>query len=147
MSGFERDEWIARPPEQLFDLLSDSSRAVELMPSTTRMEKLTSGPVGVGTRFRETRMMNGEPRETDLEVVRYEPPTDYAVRNVTQGIESVYHYRLEPEGQGTRITLEATVSGSGLRALAAPVVAAILKREDSDHLARLKAVAEGESQE
>lgn len=38
--------------------------------------------------------------------------------------------------------MEAIVSGSGLRALAAPVLATILKREDGDHLARLKAVAE-----
>jgi hypothetical protein len=88
--------------------------------------------------------MDGAAQETDLEVVRYKPPTDYAVRNVTQGVETVYRYRLAPEGSGTRIQMEAAVSGSGLRALVAPVLATILKREDGDHLARLKVVAEGE---
>lgn len=144
MAGFTLEEWIARMPQPLFDLLSDASRASELAPAVKQMEKLTGGPVGVGTRYRETRVMKGKVHETELEVVRYEQPAVYAMRNVTNGIETVYEYRLVPEGEGTRIFLSATVQGSGLKKLMVPLVAGILKREDGDHLARLKQVAEQE---
>lgn len=142
MAGFQLEETIARSPEELFDILSNPERAADIVPNVTNMEKLTDGPVGVGARYRETRVIDGEAHETELEVVRYEPPTDYAVRNVTGGVETVYHYRLTPQGNGTRIVMEATVSGSGLRALVAPVLAVILKREDGDHLTQLKAAVE-----
>lgn len=142
MAGFKMEEWIARPPAQVFDLLSDMRRATEMVPAVTEVQKLTEGPVGAGTRYRETRQMNGKPQQTELEVVRYEPPTDYAVSNVTSGVETVYHYRLASEGEGTRVTLQATVEGKGLRAVMVPVLSAILQREDGDHLAQLKAFAE-----
>lgn len=142
MAGFELREWIACSPQQLFELITDTKRAPELVPAVTQMEKVTEGPVGVGTRYRETRVINGRPQTSELEIVRYDPPNGYAMRNITSSIETVYDYRLDPEEQGVRVTLKATVSGSGLKALMTPLVALILKREDGDHLERVKAVAE-----
>jgi hypothetical protein len=42
---------IARSPETVFDYLTDITREVEWNPRTKRVEKLTPGPVGVGSRF------------------------------------------------------------------------------------------------
>jgi uncharacterized protein YndB with AHSA1/START domain len=43
---------IARTPEAVFDYLSDQGNEVAWNPDCVSMEKLTDGPVGVGTRFR-----------------------------------------------------------------------------------------------
>lgn len=42
---------ISRAPEDVFDYLTDITREFEWNPRTRRAEKLTSGPIGLGTRF------------------------------------------------------------------------------------------------
>jgi hypothetical protein len=42
---------ISRSPEDVFDYLTDITREFEWNRRTRRAEKLTSGPIGIGTRF------------------------------------------------------------------------------------------------
>jgi hypothetical protein len=142
MAGFEQTEWIARQPEAVFQFITDTRNAPRVIPSVQRMEVMTVGPVGVGTRYRETRLVNGKQAQAELEVTGFEPPARYAVRNVTDAIETVYTYRFQPERDGTRGTLECAVSANGVKKLMVPMVVAVLKKEDGDHLARLKAAVE-----
>lgn len=142
MAGFEQTEWIARPPAAVFQFITDTRNAPRVIPSVQRLEAMTDGPTRVGTRYRETRLVNGKEAQAELEVTGFEPPGRYAVRNVTDGIQTVYTYRFQPERDGTRVTLECVVSAGGLKKLMAPIVAAVLKKEDGDHLARLKTAVE-----
>jgi carbon monoxide dehydrogenase subunit G len=142
MARFEQLEWIARTPDDVFRFITDSGNAPRLMASVKRMEKLSDGPVSVGTRYRETRVMNGKEAQAELEVVTYEPPHLYSMRNVTEGFETTYHYTFKPEGEGTRVHLAGEVKAGGLKKMMIPVVVAALKKEDGDHLARLKAAVE-----
>lgn len=142
MAGFESTEWIARAPEEVFGFLTDTANAPRVVPSVVRVEKLTDGPVGAGTRYRETRLMKGKEAQAELEVTAHEPPAHYAVRNVTSGVETEYDYRLSRERDGTRVDLAAVVRAGGLKKAIAPVVVSILKKEDGDHLQRLKAALE-----
>jgi hypothetical protein len=87
-------------------------------------------------------MVNGKEAAADLEVARFEPPQRYAMRNVSEGIETVYHYSFTPEGDGTRVDLLCELHAGGLRKVMLPLVAAVLRKEDGDHLHRLKAALE-----
>ena len=138
MAGFEMSEWISRPPKEVFDFITTSDNAPKVVPSVKSMVKLTEGPVRVGTRYRETRLMNGKEAHAELEVVAYEPNQKYAMKNVTEGIETVYRYTFHPEGDGTRVDLVCEVKAGGLKKLMLPMVVSILKKEDGDHLQRLK---------
>ena len=142
MAGFEMSERIARAPKEVFDFITASDNAPRVVPSVKSMVKLTEGPVGVGTRYRETRLMNGKEAHAELEVVEYEPGQKYAVRNLTEGIETVYRYTFHPEAGGTRVDLVCEVKASGLKKLMLPLVASVLKKEDGDHLQRLKKALE-----
>ncbi|HSL30071.1 MAG TPA: SRPBCC family protein [Anaerolineales bacterium] len=142
MAGFEMSERIARPPKEVFDFITASDNAPRVAPSVKSMVKLTEGPVGAGTRYRETRLMNGKEAHAELEVVAYEPGRTYAVRNLTEGIETVYRYTFHPEAGGTRVDLVCELKAGGLKKLMLPMVASILKREDGDHLQRLKQALE-----
>lgn len=142
MAGFELSEWIARSPQQVFDFVTDTGNASQVMKSVKAMEKLTASPTGVGTQYRETRIVNGKEAQAVLEVAAYEPPNKYSVRNTTEGIETIYHYTFRPEGDGTRATLRCEVNAGGLKKAMLPMVVAILKKEDGDHLARLKGAVE-----
>src|SRR5687768_17825334 len=105
MSGFAVSEWVACPPERVFDFISDSNNAAKIVPSVKSTVKLTEGPPKVGTRYRETRLINGKEQHADLEVKEYAAPNVYAMQNVTDGIETVYRYKLRSEKDGTRIDL------------------------------------------
>ena len=142
MAGFEMSEWIARSPKEVFDFITSSDNAPKVVPSVKSMVKLTEGPVRVGTQYRETRLMNGKEQDAELEVVAYEPEQKYAMKNVTQGIETVYRYTFHPEADGTRVDLVCDVKASGLKKLVLPMVASILKKEDGDHLQKVKEVLE-----
>ena len=142
MAGFELNEWIARPPKEVFDFITASDNAPRVVPSVKSMVKLTEGPVGVGTRYRETRLMNGKEAHAELEVVEYEPGQKYAMRNLTEGIETVYRYTFHPEAGGTRVDLVCEVKARGLKKLMLPMVVSVLKRQDGDHLQRLKKTLE-----
>ena len=142
MAGFEMSEWISRPPKEVFDFITVSDNAPKVVPSVKSMVKLTEGPVRIGTRYRETRLMNGKDAHAELEVAEYEPDQKYAMRNVTEGIETVYHYTFHPEAGGTRVDLVCEVKAGGLKKLMLPIVVSVLKKEDGDHLQRLKKALE-----
>ena len=142
MAGFNMNEWIARSPKEVFDFITASENAPKVVPSVKSMVKLTEGPVQVGTRYRETRLMNGKEAHAELEVVDYEPNQKYAMKNVTSGIKTVYRYTFHSEKDGTRVDLVCELSASGIKKLMLPLVASILKKEDGDHLQKLKRVME-----
>ena len=142
MAGFKMSEWISRPPQNVFDFITTPDNAPKVVQSVKSMVKLTEGPVGVGTRYRETRLMRGKEEQAELDVVAYEPNQTYAVKNLTEGIETVYQYTFHPEANGTRVDLVCEVQAGGVKKLMLPLVVSILKKEDGDHLQRLKTVLE-----
>ncbi|HEX8229039.1 MAG TPA: SRPBCC family protein [Chloroflexia bacterium] len=142
MSGFQKSEWIACTPERVFEFITDSKNAPKIVPSVKSSVKLTEGATKVGTRYRETRLMGGKEQQAELEVSEYAEPKLYAMRNVTDGVETVYRYKLHPERDGTRIDLVCKIKAAGIKKLMLPLVALILKKEDGAHLQRLKQVLE-----
>lgn len=139
MNGFEFSEHIAKPPKAVFDLVSNPAEGSKFVDNIKESKKLTSGPIGVGTRFRETRIMNGKEASTDLLVSAYEPHTHVGISTEVEGIKVSYHYHLSAEAGGTRIRWVCELEAGGLRKMMLPMVAGIMKKEDGDHLQKLKA--------
>ena len=142
MAGFKMREWISRPPHGVFYFITTPDNAPKVVQAVKSMVKITEGPIRVGTRYRETRLMRGKEEHAELEVVAYEPNQKYAVKNLTEGIETVYQYAFHPEANGTRVDLVCDVKANGAKKLMVPLVVAVLKKEDGDHLQRLKKLLE-----
>lgn len=142
MPRFERDAYVARPLQEVFQLLSDPEQIRSWVPEITELSVLGGGPVAAGSTLSEVRRVGGKAARTELRVREYEPPRRYAVENVTSGVTSAYTYTLEAEGDGTRVRLDAEVSAGGFRAPIAAVTALILERQDGKQLEKLKAAAE-----
>ncbi len=141
MAGFTMNETIERSQEQVFHVLANPG-TISFMENIQSTEKVTDGPVRVGTRFRETRLINGKPEVSELEIVRYEPDRVISVANETQGIRVVYDYVLDEVEGATRIDWTCTVTAQGLKKAMVPMVVGIMKREDGDHLQKLKEALE-----
>jgi carbon monoxide dehydrogenase subunit G len=105
MFGFSVDRHVDAPPDVVFARASDFRRATETVAAIVKMDILTSGPVGVGTRFRETRVLFGREATEEMTVTTFEPPRRYTLSAESHG--SRYHTELSfvPDGQGTRMTM------------------------------------------
>lgn len=142
MKGFQFSEYIARSPREVFAVISDPRTATGFLDNITASTQLTDGPIGVGTTFRETRVVGGKESSADLVVTEYEPDTRVGIGTEAEGITVTYHYHLTPEQDGTRLDWTCELEAGGLRKMMLPMVATIMKKEDGDHLARLKAFLE-----
>ena len=96
---------IAAPPEVVFRRAADFANAPQAIKGIVKVEMLTSGPVGVGTKFRETRIMFGREATEQMEVTAFEPPHRYALGAESHG--SRYHSVLtfRPSGQGCEVEM------------------------------------------
>lgn len=139
MKGFEFSEFIARPQREVFATISDPREAIGFLDNITASVKLTDGPIGLGTTFRETRLVGGKESSADLVITDFDPDSRVGIGVEAEGITVTYRYRLTPEGHGTRVDWACELEAGGLRKMMLPMVASIMKKEDGDHLQRLKA--------
>ncbi|HET7476252.1 MAG TPA: SRPBCC family protein [Dermatophilaceae bacterium] len=121
---------IARPVEEVFDVVADQRNEVRYNPKMTQSTKLTAGPVGVGTQFRATVLTRGKPVEVVIECTGFDRPRVFATRSVMKGAVATGQVRCEPIPGGTRFSWDWEVSVSGPARFAGPLVALIGRREE-----------------
>lgn len=142
MSAFEMSIWIDRPLQEVYAFISNPPNAVQYNDTIKDGQKLTEGPVRVGSQFAETRLVNGKEEQAELTVTECDPPQTFGIRNETIGIKVTYTYHLSPENNGTRLNWQCEVESAGLRRALLPVIAALLKQEDGNHLGKMKSLLE-----
>lgn len=96
---------VDAPVERVFDVYSDLRRAPERASGIKSLEVLTEGPIGVGAKFRETRIMFGREATEQMEVTEFRRNEMYAIECTSCGT----HYRSElefrPDGAGTIVDM------------------------------------------
>jgi carbon monoxide dehydrogenase subunit G len=104
------EKQINAPPERVFALASSFATMPERIPGIKRVEMLTDGPVGVGTRFNETRVMFGKEATETMEVTAFDPPRSYNL--VANSCGCIYDSRFEctPSAGGTLVTLTFNIT-------------------------------------
>ena len=142
MPGFEFAERIDRQHEEVFDFLVDFDRASEWAPEITRVEMLTDGPLGVGSRYREMRWTTKGESRIDMEVTAFDRPGRYSAAFDAGGYQATFNYFFTPDGDGTRVEMACVVRATGARTLLAPLVTWLLRRQDKLKLRNLKRVLE-----
>ncbi len=138
--NFEISSVIHRPVEDVFAFFRDvdlhAGRKGTLVPI---YEKITTGPVRVGTRYREvvqmTPFMTGE---ILTEVVGIEPGRRLAYRYVALGMPGELTYRFEAVDGETRIAQQQSLIPSGWLRLLSPLIAAMFSRMIKRRLAGIK---------
>lgn len=130
---------IVRSPEDVFDYLADQGNEVEWNPDCLRMDKLTEGPVGVGTKFR-AKWKQGP--ELTTQCTRYERPRTWTYENGGP-ISVVLTVTLEPtEAGGTRLTSRGEWTPHGWMRLAFPVFVRVMRRAEKGVMANSRRALE-----
>lgn len=98
------------PVERTFRHATDLRRVPEFIPAIRSLEVLTEGPIGVGTRFRETRVVFGREHTEEMEVTEFDAPRSYAVGCESCGClySSRFDFRAKDGGTEIEMTFEAT---------------------------------------
>ncbi len=111
MSRVTIKKQIAASPAVAFARATDLARAPQVMSGIVGLEVLTPGPVGVGTRFRETRRMFNREATEEMTITRFEAPSCYVVECVSCGCryESVFHFA--PHAVGCEVSMEVSAEG------------------------------------
>jgi uncharacterized protein YndB with AHSA1/START domain len=118
---------IERSPEDVFDYLSDQGNELHWNPDCVQMDRLTDGPIRVGTRFR-AKWKQGP--EVITEVMHLERPRTWTY--VNGGPVSVtLTVTLEPSsGGGTRLTSRGEWVPHGWFRIVFPVFERIMRRAE-----------------
>lgn len=131
---FKLSQQITASPERVFAALTNLDGAAAWMPGLVRIERLTEGPMRVGSAWRETRRMMGKEGTEEFEVSALEAPWRFAVRcDGTKGTsgqgEYLFSYRLSPEGGRTRVELDAQIRALGpIRSLLARLMVGMYRK-------------------
>lgn len=146
------EETIAAPVQRVFELFTDLAKAPEHIESITKVELLGKGPVGKGTRFRETRIMFGKEATEEMEVTAFDPPRSYRVEAESCGAHYTTIYEFDGGQRETKVTMTTTSKPISLFAkIVGPIMGvmikgAMVKSMKADH-ENLKAIAEGRAAE
>jgi dehydrogenase/reductase SDR family protein 12 len=116
------------PIEQAFDYLADFSRTADWDPGVSDAERLGSGPIGSGSRFRVVVSFLGQSLPIEYEIATYERPTRLVLRGGDDGFRSIDEITFAARGRGTRVTYEARLELSGIRRLADPLLDRVFQR-------------------
>lgn len=104
--GMKISRWMGASPEVVFAACTDFEHAADHVEGIVSTEMLTEGPVGVGTRFRETRVMFGREATEEMEVTQFEPGKSYTLEAESCGTRYSTRMDFQAEGQGCRVTMD-----------------------------------------
>lgn len=139
---------IDAPQDKVFAVITDLEGARERITGIEKVELLTDGPFGKGTRWRETRIMFKREATEEMEITAWDPPDGYtlgcescgarydmALTLVSDGAATSMEWRIET----TPITFMARVMSvfSGL-------MSGMMKKCMAQDMEDIKAAAETE---
>ena len=112
---------IGAPVSDVFTFISDVENIPRWQSDVVTSKVHTSGPMRVGTRFEEDVMILGRRIQTVCEVVEYLPTKKFGFKSNSAGpIHYGGSFFLEPNGRGTRLTIDIEISLRGLWRIAEP---------------------------
>ncbi|WP_242448538.1 SRPBCC family protein [Cellulomonas sp. WB94] len=134
---------IARPVEEVFDLVADQRNEPSFNPKMTEATMLTDGPLGVGTRFGAKVLSRGKPLPVTIEYTAFDRPHRIVSRSVMADAIAEGHVQCDPTPSGTRFSWDWTVTVSGPGRFAGPLVGVIGRRQERTIWTSLKHHLEG----
>ena len=134
---------INRSVEQVFDFVADERNEPRFNPKMLTVEKVTSGPVGEGTRFRtQIKAARQRNAEMSVELTAYERPRRLTSVSKLSNMEIEGTLTFDPVPEGTRMRWSWDLVPRGILRLATPVIGLIGRREERTIWTSLKHLLE-----
>ena len=142
MATFQNTVTIRRPIEDVFVLLADFENIPRWNYAILQTKKISPGPVGVGTTYRQIRSLPSRSEE-GFQVTVFEPTSRLEIHGDIGPFTATLSYLFAPLGNGTRLTNSVDLQPtSGALRLLAPLAALRVKTAVAANLRTLKQLLE-----
>lgn len=94
------------PVDKVFAACTDFANMPERIGGIERVEMLSEGPVGVGTRFRETRIMFKREATEEMQVSAFERDRSYTLACDSCGCAYEFTHSFKPDADATVVEME-----------------------------------------
>jgi len=135
---------IAATPARVFDFVADFTTMPTWYSAVQRVERRDTTS-GVGTRYAVHRQLPSGAARNEVAITSYDSGREVTFTSLSGPTPFVYRYLVEPDDNGTRLTLDGSISVTGLRgpaALLGPLAQGLFKRGMRDNLGALKEILE-----
>lgn len=132
---------IRCPRSDVFAYLADFEKIPRWNYAIEQTRKITDGPVGVGSRYHQTRTLPRRSQET-FEVVGFEPEHTIVIRGDLGPFHGDVSYVLETSGGATVLTNTMDLTASGPLRLVAPIASAGIRNAVAANLDVLRQTLE-----
>ena len=136
---FRHEMEIARSPEAVFAYVDQLERHGEWQEQIEKIVVETPGPVGVGTRVRETRRMGSRVIDVHWEVTEHVPSSRFAFRGISGPLRPLGIATIEQiDQERSRLVLDFQLQGHGIGKLLAPLANRQARKDVARAQQRLK---------
>lgn len=98
---------VAAPAEKVWAICTDLDGTKDVISAITALERTDGGSgFGVGTAWRETRVMFGREATESMAVTQVDEGRSYVVESLSRGVLYRSVMRVEPKGDGCRLSWE-----------------------------------------
>lgn len=104
MPVIEESVFIARPPQEVFDFISEPANIPVWDSSVMKTEMVGAEPVGLGSRARGTSKIMGRHFDWTTELTEFESPVRLTATSVEGQMKFAVSNVLEPAEGGTKLT-------------------------------------------
>jgi carbon monoxide dehydrogenase subunit G len=132
---------IQRSLQDVFEFVSDFENVPKWNYAIAETRKVSEGPVGVGTTYRQVRTIPSRSEET-FEVTGFETDRRFAVRGGLGPFEGTLAYEFEEVDGVTRLTNRAELEARGIMKLATPIASGRVRDAVAENLETLKRLLE-----
>ncbi len=105
---------IAAPVDEVFRVFTDIARTSEHVAGIATVTVMTPGPVGLGSRWVETRKVMGRLDSAEMEITAYERNRMYTITHHKAGVRIDTTFWFEPHRSGTAVSIEFELDSAGL---------------------------------
>jgi uncharacterized protein YndB with AHSA1/START domain len=122
---------IKRPIEEVFDFVADERNEPQYNPRMSVAEKVTDGPVGIGTKFHSVMSSRGGPAEMTIEFTQFDRPHRIVETIQVSNVMVIDgELRFEPVTEGTKMTWLWELHPRGVYKLLGPIIRRTGERQE-----------------
>jgi hypothetical protein len=101
---------------EVFNAFSDLKNLANNVRAIKGIELLTPGDVGIGSKFKETRVMFGKESSETMEITKFSPPDYFKEEAQSNGMHYVTEWRFIDQGNKTTVSIDFSGTATTLTA-------------------------------
>ncbi len=142
METIENSGFINRPPQEVWDFISNPANITQFSSNTEYAEWTSEGPPGVGSTQRDVGKVLGRKIKSTSEITAWDPPNKFGQKSTSGPLPWESMWKLEPKESGTQLTVSAGAEVGGFFKMAEGLVVKQLVKMVNTNIEALKLLLE-----